>query len=147
MPNSTERTAIKQVGDEFFILSHLLRKYVDTAMTQSGVPLARSKLLATLVRYGPSRVTELAEYAHTAVRSATQAVDALERDGLAVRQPDPTDRRAALVTITDAGREASRAARKPLQTAYDELFGTLSADERTTFLATLAKLRAAAGQG
>jgi DNA-binding MarR family transcriptional regulator len=145
MPNSSERAAIKQVGDEFFILSHLLRKYMDAAMAQSGVPLARSKLLKLLTEHGPSRVTDLAAHSHTAVRSATQAVDALERDGLAVRHPDPGDRRASLVTITDAGRTAFRASRKPYMAAYDRVFGSLSAEEREAFLATLAKLRDAAG--
>jgi hypothetical protein len=109
MPDSSERAAIKQVGDEFFILSHLLRKYMDTAMSQSGVPLARSKLLKLLTEHGPSRVTDLAAHSHTAVRSATQAVDA-----------------------------------KPFMAAYEQVFGSLSAEERATFLATLAKLRAAA---
>lgn len=136
MPNSSERFAIRQVGDEFFMLSHLLRKYVDAAMTQSGVPLARSKLLSILIERGASRATDLAAYSHTAVRSATQAIDALERDGLASRQPDPADRRASLVAITDAGREAFQVSRRPFLKAYEELFGTLSAEERTAFLAT-----------
>jgi DNA-binding MarR family transcriptional regulator len=142
MPNSRERSAIKQLGDEFFIVSRLSRNYVTTAMAQSGVPMVRSKLLSTLADNGPSRVTDLAAYAHTAVRSATQAVDALERDGLAVRSPDPDDRRATLVTITEAGREAMLLSRKPMLAAYDRLFGSLPAEERAALSATLAKLRA-----
>ncbi len=35
----------------------------------------------------------------------TALVTALERDGLVERQPDPRDRRASLVTVTDSGRE------------------------------------------
>lgn len=39
-------------------------------------------------------------------------VDALERRGYVQRQPDPADRRAALVVITDRGRAQITAARR-----------------------------------
>ena len=42
--------------------------------------------------------------------SVTNAVDRLEEAGLVRREPHPTDRRATLVAITDAGRDVAAAA-------------------------------------
>jgi DNA-binding MarR family transcriptional regulator len=52
--------------------------------------------------------------------SITNAVDRLEAAALVTRSPHPTDGRATLVRITDAGREAATAATAVLNA---ELFG------------------------
>ena len=54
------------------------------------------------------RSSELAQHLHIAPRSATEVVDALEAKGLVARSPDPSDRRATLVSLTDRGRDALR---------------------------------------
>lgn len=46
--------------------------------------------------------------------SVTNAVDRLEAAGLVRREPHPSDRRATLVAITDAGRDVAAAATKDL---------------------------------
>jgi len=129
------------VADEFFSLYHLLKKHVDTAMARSGVPLQRSKMLTLLDQENPCRSSDLATWLGTAPRTVTQGVDALERDGLAVRRPDLSDGRATLIWITDAGRKALKASKKPQRAAYDDLFGALSERERAALLRSLRKLR------
>ena len=62
------------VADEFFSLYHLLKKHVDTAMTRSGVPLQRSKMLALLDQENPCRSADLATWLGTAPRTVTQGV-------------------------------------------------------------------------
>ena len=134
-----------QVADEFFSLYHVLRRYVDrhvdTAMGDSGIPMACSKLLGILNEHGPRRFTELAVLTGTGARSLTQTVDTLERDGLARRQPDPTDRRATLVNITELGTTTYVNSIGPKQEAFEHLFGALSDKERTSFSAALRLLR------
>ncbi len=49
------------------------------------------------------RPSVLAEELHIAPRSATEVVDALEERGWVRRTPDPTDRRATVLTLTDDG--------------------------------------------
>lgn len=51
------------------------------------------------------RVSELAERLQIAARSATEVVDSLQEAGLVQRTPDPKDRRAVLLTLTDNGRQ------------------------------------------
>src|SRR3954447_19083458 len=52
-------------------------------------------------------------------------LDALERDGLITREPDPSDRRARLVRITDLGLERHAAAVADIRAMEDELLAGL----------------------
>ena len=61
---------------------------------------------------GGTRIGVLAERAQMTNQSMGYLVDALERRGYVERRPDPGDRRAALVVITDRGREQITAARR-----------------------------------
>src|SRR5688572_14960256 len=76
------------------------------------------------------RLTDLAETLHIAPRSATEVADGLQERGLVERTPDPGDRRAVLLRVTDEGRriraeiDAARAADAA------ELFGRLAPDDR-----------------
>ena len=63
---------------------------------------------------GPTRVSDLARLEGVTQPAMTGLVNRLEGEGLVTRSADPTDARAALVTITAAGRafvEARRAER------------------------------------
>lgn len=61
---------------------------------------------------GGTRIGVLAERARMTNQSMGYLVDALESRGYVERRPDPKDRRAALVVITDRGREQIAAARR-----------------------------------
>lgn len=60
--------------------------------------------LAALDRRGAGRITELAALQGVAQPSMTALVGSLEQAGLVQRDPDPTDRRAVLVSLTPSGR-------------------------------------------
>ena len=74
----------------------LRRSYRELSRTATSV-------LATLRDTGARRVTELADAESVAQPTMTTLIVRLERDGLVERGPDPSDRRAVLVTITDEG--------------------------------------------
>ncbi|CAM5390159.1 MULTISPECIES: MarR family winged helix-turn-helix transcriptional regulator [Streptomyces] len=57
---------------------------------------------------GPLRLTDLTRSEQVSQPGITQLVARLERDGLVERRPDPSDGRAVLVRITEAGRRAGR---------------------------------------
>jgi len=52
-----------------------------------------------------SRLTELARGANMSPQAMGELVDELEELGYVVRRPDPSDRRAKLITLTPRGRE------------------------------------------
>ncbi len=63
-------------------------------------------VLAHLHRRGPTTPGALAAAERVQPQSLTRTLASLERQRLAVRQPDDRDHRRSLLAITDAGREA-----------------------------------------
>ena len=69
-----------------------------------GLSATMFTTLDTLCFAGPLRISDLAVCEHLSQPGMTMLVNRLEADGLATRQPDPSDGRAALVAVTDEGR-------------------------------------------
>ena len=84
-----------------------------------------------------NRVAELAALDRTTM---VVTVDALERAGLAERRPSPTDRRARIVALTDAGRRVADRADEIVAGLNDEVLGELSARQRQALVSGLASL-------
>lgn len=76
------------------------------------------------------RVSTLATHLGIAPRSATEVADALEGAGLLTRSPDPTDRRAVLLALTDEGRHTVDAVRDRRRAAAETAMDTLSPTDR-----------------
>jgi DNA-binding MarR family transcriptional regulator len=62
-------------------------------------------LLRAVATHGPMRASELAAWQGVDKSTITPQVRRLEERGLVARQNDPDDKRAALLTVTDAGRK------------------------------------------
>lgn len=76
------------------------------------------------------RVSHLAAHLGIAARSATEVADALEEAGLLARSPDPSDRRAVLLTLTERGLRTVAQVRDRRRAAADAVVQTLSAADR-----------------
>ncbi|MFC5137417.1 MarR family winged helix-turn-helix transcriptional regulator [Actinomycetospora rhizophila] len=94
--------------------------------------LTTASTLATLDRDGPQRLSDLAVREGVTQPSMTALVTRLERDGLAIRGDDPTDRRAVIVTLTDAGRDVLLARRTRRATRLAALLDQLGPEDRAT---------------
>jgi DNA-binding MarR family transcriptional regulator len=92
--------------------------------------LTTAATLATLDRDGPQRLSDLAAREGVTQPSMTALVTRLERDGLAVRGDDPTDRRAVVVTLTDAGREVLISRRTRRASRLADLLDGLDPEDR-----------------
>jgi DNA-binding MarR family transcriptional regulator len=77
-----------------------------------------------------TRLTDLAEALHIAPRSATEVADALQERGLVARGPDPADRRAVVLTATEAGRAVQREVAAAHAADTRDLFARLSPADR-----------------
>ncbi len=73
-------------------------------------------------------------------------LDELQGAGLIAREPDPADRRARLLSITPAGRQARRAAQAEIQAGEDRLLARLPATDRQAFLRAVQALSALPAQ-
>ncbi|TPG19468.1 MarR family winged helix-turn-helix transcriptional regulator [Pedococcus bigeumensis] len=63
----------------------------------------QARALRVVRRHESARMGTIAAHLRIAPRSVTEVLDGLEERGLVRRVPDPTDRRAVLVELTDAG--------------------------------------------
>ena len=129
MADDSEAT---RVGLRYLYLAYRLRKVLDERMTTGGLSLARTKMLQVLERKGTLRQTALADELGFAQRSVTQAVEALARDGLVERKPDPADGRAKLVTLTNDGAAALAAGSHAGEHVLQRIFGTLEESQLTS---------------
>lgn len=90
----------------------------------------------------PLRIADLASRLSIAPRSATDVVDALEQAGLAVRKPNPADRRTFLLAPTPKGEELCARFLAVSAEAGRALFSCLDHAEQRQLHALLAKLNA-----
>lgn len=126
--------------ERFARLFFRVQRLMDRRLTDHGTSLARTKLLIYLDREANARACDMATFFSLAPRTITEAVDGLERNGLVERHPDPNDRRAKRIAVTEAGRQAITAT-APLRTQIiGQIFGVLSAEERAQFTHILDKL-------
>ncbi|MGD0933500.1 MAG: MarR family winged helix-turn-helix transcriptional regulator [Streptosporangiaceae bacterium] len=136
----------EQVGERYLAVHHRMFRAVNDEMAGCGLSMARTKVLRRLCEQGPTRQSVLAADFALSPHSITDIVDGLERLGMAERRPDPVDRRAKLVAITDAGRTALDVANATWERLLTHIFGSLSETDRETLLRLLGSLDEAAQQ-
>jgi DNA-binding MarR family transcriptional regulator len=96
-------------------------------------------VLHTLARRGPLRLTDLTATEQLKQPALTSLVAKLERDGLVSRAPDPSDRRAILLSLTADGQAIVASRRASRVERLAELVNQLS-DEERALLADSAQL-------
>ena len=80
--------------------------------------------------------------------AAVRLADRLARQGLVARTPDPADRRAVLLCLTEAGRQRARSILQRRGVALDAVMAVLDAEDKARFEALAARLLAGlAGKG
>jgi DNA-binding MarR family transcriptional regulator len=136
----------EQMGERYLAFHHRMFRAVNDEMNACGMSMARTKVLSLLHEQGPTRQSVLAAEFGLSPHSITDIVDTLERLGHAERRPDPTDRRAKLVAITEAGEAGLEVAKATKQRLLQHIFGAMSQEDRATFLRLLDGLDEAAQQ-
>ncbi|MFG1795218.1 MarR family winged helix-turn-helix transcriptional regulator [Nocardia sp. NPDC049149] len=121
-----------------------IRRNQVARLAPLGLTPAQARALRIIAHQPePLRMTALAEHLGIVPRSATTVVDALAAADLVTRAPDPTNRRVTLVATTESGRAALAKMTAARRAAAEELFATLSPDQRDMLRDLLAKLDSA----
>lgn len=100
------------------------------------------RLLATLEEFGPASQTALGRRSGIHVSDLVATINELAERDLVERAPDPDDRRRNIISLTPAGKRHLRRLEKRLAESQAELLAPLTAEERQTLTAILAKLLA-----
>ena len=138
------RASASEVVTTLIATSHRLQRVFNTRLSrQKGVVKLsgpRLRLLMAVEEAGRLRMGDLAEDLGITARTVTTLVDALEKEGLLVRLPDPTDRRATLLALTDRARTQFEQVRGLQTELGEELVAPLDLQQRRQRLDLLSRL-------
>ncbi|CUU60651.1 DNA-binding transcriptional regulator, MarR family [Parafrankia irregularis] len=135
---------IHSAGQEAWLAIQVLimagegQRQLHRVCQEVDLPPGALKVLLVLCG-GPRPMRELVGFFQLDPSYITSMVDALERRGVARREPHPTDRRAKTVAITEDGRKVVERARE-LMTVPPQSFDVLSAAEQQQLLALLLRV-------
>jgi DNA-binding MarR family transcriptional regulator len=118
-------------------------RWVEAQVKGDGMTMPGLRLVERLHCQGPAMMRTLADELGLSPRNVTALVDVLETDGLVVRRPHPSDRRATMVQLTAHGIEAAEALIGPRIRTMGAVFDVLDDDERAQFSALVRRLRVA----
>jgi DNA-binding MarR family transcriptional regulator len=124
--------ALGLVGRVIVLAEHLQRS-VEEALAEHRLTLGQFDILATLRRHGPKGGLTPTALLRSVVLSSggmTSRLDKLEASGLIERQPDPTDRRGVVVSLTAKGKKVIDAATATRFREAEQSLPPLSADQR-----------------
>jgi DNA-binding MarR family transcriptional regulator len=119
-----------ELADLFWGVARQLRHGAKDTLESWNVTPGQARALAVLTRHGLIRLSVLSEHLRIAPRSTTEVVDALEEAGLVERRPDPDDRRATLVAVTDRGAAVAKEIHAARRVAAHRFFGVLGVADR-----------------
>lgn len=142
-PHADVPAAELDLGDLVMRVARTLRRRGMTAFEPYDLAPHHARALRVVAHHGTMRLGELAAHLRVAPRSVTDVVDALEERGLAARSPDPTDRRAQVVGLTDEGRALVDRVDAVRRAAAEEYFAPLPARDREVLRGILERLDAA----
>jgi DNA-binding MarR family transcriptional regulator len=122
---------------------------VSVGLVEAGFDDVRPAHTAVFqhIEAGGSRLTDLAERAQITKQSMGYLVDHLEQRGYLERRPDPSDRRAVLISLTDRGWEQVRASLRIIATIEEEWASGLGQPRMEQLRELLGDLRQLTGNG
>ncbi|ASK65930.1 transcriptional regulator [Brachybacterium avium] len=94
-----------------------------------GVGTVSWRVVATIERHGPLRLSEIADRERVSRPTATTVIKRLEEEGLVGRTPDPTDSRSSLISTTTQGSAQLAAWRQQLAHGVGGLLDQLPAED------------------
>lgn len=114
------------------------RAYLD----ECGVTMIEWRVLATLASVGPRTARQICSATKMDKGNVSRAVKKLLRDGRIVERPDPSDRRAAILSVTAKGRATYRKVKRYSDEREERLLSVLGNEDHRKFVELVEKLQA-----
>jgi DNA-binding MarR family transcriptional regulator len=147
MPSLAPTTDLDTATRLRMVIGRLSKRLRTTAASRdAGLSPTAISLLLAVARTGPVRLSELAESEGINSTMLSRAVAGMIQDGLLKRSSDKSDRRAAWVEVTGAGRKLAQRMRRERTSAVNEALEALSETERRRLEQALPALEALAGE-
>lgn len=117
-----------------------LAPYSGIALAAQGVRGYHFRLLAALDQYGPTSQADLGRHTGIDRSDVVATLNDLVATGLALRRPDPADRRRNVITLTKRGADMLERLDSVLDDVQKAVLAPLTPSERKTLVRLLAKL-------
>ncbi|MFF3208243.1 MarR family winged helix-turn-helix transcriptional regulator [Streptomyces sp. NPDC002962] len=121
------------------------RALAAEALAVEGLKMWHHVVLSALRDLAPAAQAEIGRSVGLDPKDLVGILNDLQRAGLAVREPDPNDRRKNAVSLTEEGRRLLRRCEKAAREANDALLAPLSAAERDHFMGMLIRISGTEG--
>ena len=131
----------QSLSELFWGVARQLRRLSRETLGPWDVTPSQSRAIGVLMHHGVMRLNELSDHLHIAPRSTTEVVDGLEERALVERRPDPADRRATLVALTEQGVSVGEAIQVARSAEAERFFGELSSPDRAHLVRILGTLQ------
>ena len=115
---------------------HLLHKLTDIESQRAyvagaGLSMSDGRCLTAVGTFAPLSVNDLARKANLNKGQASRAAQSLVDQGLVLKAASPTDGRGVVLTLTPRGKAAWQRAMQVVEQRNQDIFGVLSAAERS----------------
>ena len=120
--------------------ARLFARAIDARLADTGVGSGALPVIFALAAGVPRTQADLARTIGIEQPTMAATLARMERDGLIVRRPDPTDKRKALVTLSHAGRALLPTVRTATAAVNETALQNLDSEERAAFLTLLARV-------
>jgi DNA-binding MarR family transcriptional regulator len=133
---------------QLYLTNQAARRFMRLALAQSELTGEEYALYSYLFGNGPRTLTQASRDFGLPITTLATLLGPLIEAGEIERRPHPTDRRARLLALTDAGRRRLEAVIPDFTVAYQALVGQLqeAGVEDESIFAALDELRAAIGR-
>jgi DNA-binding MarR family transcriptional regulator len=146
-PDIDSRT-VGLIANLYLLSQSIEAEFRTYCMREFGLGTGDMRILLALRRQasrGPMRVTDLCRSLLVSSGGVTKQVDRLERQGLVRRDPDPTQRKQRLISITGQGSAVADRAISVISTEFSlaRALHTFSPSDADLFLAMIDRVRRA----
>jgi DNA-binding MarR family transcriptional regulator len=137
--HSSRHGALDEIVRAIYAVGSVNRELLRRAVPEHAP--AGLQALAVLARTDASRVSEVADRLRIDLSVASRQISALESSGWVAREPDPADRRAQSLRVTDAGQTVLEDTRTRMVDAYAHVMQDWSEDDIASLKTALERLR------
>jgi MarR family transcriptional regulator, transcriptional regulator for hemolysin len=141
-PKNVEWDPLAAPGHYFSRIARGLSRVGDARLRELGFATAQLPVLSMLKDGTPCSQSDLARRAKVEQPTMAQLLARMERDGLVRRDPDPADRRSALVSLTEEARAKLPAGQAVLRQGNADMTKGLSSEEIATLVGLLRRVLA-----
>jgi DNA-binding MarR family transcriptional regulator len=107
-----------------------LTRMIRNQRVDMSITLTQLSAMATLEKNGPLGAGELAARERVQPPSMTKVIASLEEHGFVRREAHPSDKRQAIIVLTEAGHDLLMSERRSREAWLAQRLGVLTADER-----------------